>query len=549
MKQLRQPNRRNWITTLCLMSAAVLYLVHFLHLQADFPNHSPWMDWAKYTDEGWYGDGAIRHYLRGTWRLPGDFNPAVALPVWPLLEALLFRFTGVGIVAARSLTLVVYGGALACSFLLLSLPLTGTTRFQRRAFGACALLLQTVSSFVYAFMRMAIVEPLLITLWLCVLLLAYRVRFTRTPVQRTVHMIGLGVLVALAVATKTTAIFLLPSLLWMLWDSSARQPGRMLRNTALAGGIAALLWATYLAVLLHAGLLEDFRYLFTANQNTGLTRENAWEVVQNVIRDGMWMGTLIYPLSLLAVFVAVFRPRIWRDGVFTSLVLWAAGYMAFLTYHANFQPRYYLVIAVPLMLLLVRAAVHAVLWNRLALFALVPLLGVVIAQELHRTLLFVRHPEYSLQTAARQIEHVVESEPSHSHTVLSISGSTLSLMTGLPSICDDFGTMDLEDRIARYRPGWFVTWNVVEDDKMEALAKFYRLTRVAAFPAMDDPDRNLIIIYRLDPRDGVQPKRRRRGATNQPAKHPPAVDAGERMGYSKNSQTRVYTSAAILSWV
>ena len=96
-----------------LLFAAVLFALHYVHLRADFPNHSPWMDWAKYTDEGWYGDAAIRYYLRGGWRVPGDFNPGAALPVWPLLEALVFRFTGVGVIAARALAGTVLGGTIA----------------------------------------------------------------------------------------------------------------------------------------------------------------------------------------------------------------------------------------------------------------------------------------------------------------------------------------------------------------------------------------------------------------------------------------------------
>jgi hypothetical protein len=72
-------------------------------------------------------------------------------------------------------------------------------------------------------------------------------------------------------------------------------------------------------------------------------------------------------------------------------------------------------------------------------------------------------------------------------------------MTGLPSICDDFGTMELAVRVRAYQPGWYVTWNQVDDDKMDALAPMYHLQRVAAFPAMDDPERNLLILYRLDP--------------------------------------------------
>ena len=61
-------------------------------------------------------------------------------------------------------------------------------------------------------------------------------------------------------------------------------------------------------------------------------------------------------------------------------------------------------------------------------------------------------------------------------------------MTGLPSICDDFGTMALEDRVALYRPGWYATWNQVDDDKMDALSPLFHLERVASFMAFDDPE-------------------------------------------------------------
>src|ERR1700723_1734018 len=102
-----------------LLATAVFFTLPAPHSSADFPNHSPWMDWAKYTDEGWYGDGAIRHFQRGQWNLPGDFNPAAALPVWPLLEAALFRFTGVNLVAARALTVGIFALILVAAYLLL----------------------------------------------------------------------------------------------------------------------------------------------------------------------------------------------------------------------------------------------------------------------------------------------------------------------------------------------------------------------------------------------------------------------------------------------
>jgi len=72
-------------------------------------------------------------------------------------------------------------------------------------------------------------------------------------------------------------------------------------------------------------------------------------------------------------------------------------------------------------------------------------------------------------------------------------------MTGLPSIDDDFGTYDMDVRVKQYRPGWYAAWNDVEDDKADAITPMYQMKRVAAFPVYDDPDRNLLILYRLDP--------------------------------------------------
>ncbi|SEC24334.1 hypothetical protein SAMN05443244_2995 [Terriglobus roseus] len=501
------------IVAFLLVLGGLAFALHFLHLRADFPNHSPWVDWAKYTDEGWYGDAAIRHYLRGTWRLPGDFNPAVALPVWPLVEAGLFRFTGVGIVAARALTVCVFGCILCSSFFFLRLRAERRgDRPMRTVFAAAAVLVLAASPFVYVFTRLAILEPLLVLMMLLSLQAAYAMRLARLRWQRAAYAAGVGLLIALMIGTKTTAVFLLPAIAYMLADSAECRGRRMLRTGLITGGVVALLCGSYFLMLVHRGYLGDFRYLFSANAYTGITRSTFFKTVGETLTDGMWTGPLTYPLAGLMLVIACLRPRVWRDPVFTSLALWAAGYMIFMAYHANMQPRYYLVVAVPLVLLLLRGALHVAEWNPVAPLALVPLLLLVVGHEARQTVNFARHPDYTYQTAAVRIEHIIEAEPSHSHTVLSISGSNLSLMTGLPSICDDFGTMQLEDRIAAYQPGWFVAWNYVEDDKMQALSRFYTLTRVGEFPAMDDPDRNLMIVYRLDPKEGVKPRRKRPGA-------------------------------------
>ena len=526
---------------LLLLSAVAFLALHFLHLTADFPNHSPWMDWSKYTDEGWYGDGAIRHFQRGHWYVPGDFNPAAALPVWPLLEGVLFKFTGVSLAAARALTVTVFALILAASYLLLRRN-QNISRSPHYPGPAVAVLLLAVSPFCYAFTRLAILEPLLILLTLLALLTA---SYARTPAEQgtatpkrtlnpgswTLTSVLLGLLIPLMVLAKTTAIFLLPAIAWMLFARAGYRLRPFLRLCLPTAVVAVCLWLSYYGLLVHPHFLADYRYLFSANAYTGMTRDTAIDILTDTFRDGVWIGPILYPLSLLAVATALlFSPRLLRQPFVPALLLWVAGYAAFLAYHDNLQPRYYLVLAVPLTLLVAGVAETLLFPNsstapdpprpthpampaplRYSGYAAIVLaLAAVAVTDAIQTLHYIRTPEYTYTSAAAQIHRVIAAEPTRNPLVLSISGSDLSLMTGLPSICDDFGTMALADRISTYRPGWYAAWNAVDDDKMEALNRFYHLQRVAAFPAMDDPERNLLILYRLDPANPAPPTGRRR---------------------------------------
>ncbi len=535
------PNSRRLFRTIeisLLVAAAVFLSLHALHLRADFPNFSPWMDWAKYTDEGWYGDAAIRHFQLGHWYVPGDFNPAAALPVWPVLEAALFHFTGVTLGAARGLTVTIFGLILLVSYFLtrrwqaLSTAQAHPEEAPPSLAPAIAVLLLAVSPFCYAFTRLAILEPLLVLLTLLALLSASYVRPKLPEISanrgdhlvRALPILTLGLLIPLMILTKTTAVFVLPAVVWILWARAGYRPAAFLPLGLPIAALATAILLTYYSLLVRPRFLADFHYLFTANGYTGITSGTAFSVLSSTLADGLWVGRILYPLALLAAASALLiRPRLLRNPLIPALLLWAFGYMIFLAYHNNLQPRYYLVIAIPLTLLV--PLVFESVWTgppnralnplrRLAAASIVAVLAIVIGTDARQTLHYVRAPEYTFTTAAAHIHDIIAADPTHNPLLLSISGSNLSLMTGLPSICDDFGTMELPDRIRTYRPGWFVAWNAVEDDKMEALAPMYHLRRIAAFPAMDDPDRNLLILYRLDPPiTETPPRRRRRKAT------------------------------------
>ena len=519
--------------------AAVFLALHAVHLTADFPNQSPWMDWSKYTDEGWYGDAAIRHFQLGHWYVPGDFNPAAALPILPSLEALLFAVTGVSLLAARALTVAIFAGVLLASWLLLARsaappisPAQSTLRPSRITHplaASTAVFLLAVSPFCFVFTRLAIIEPLLILLTLCALLAASSIRPAADPEASTLRAnllpaLALALLLPALILTKTTALFLFPAIAWMLFASSGYRLRAFFRIGLPIAALAATLWLAYFLLLIRPHYLLDYRYLFSANAYTGITRENWREVLVNTFTAGDWIGHLLYPLALAASAWALLSVRRLRaQPLIPALLLWIAGYTAFLAYHNNLQPRYYLVIAVPLTLLLPVVFDALVLPQlsransrlRPAALALAAVAAAAIAlPDARLTLHFVRHPEYTLLNAARQVRDYIQNaqrtDPSRNPLILSISGSELALMNGLPSICDDFGTLELGDRVKLYHPGWYLAWNQIDDDKMDAMTPLYHPVRVATFPAMDDPDRNVLVLYRLDPALETPPARHRR---------------------------------------
>lgn len=522
----RRTNATALLRWIMLAVAAMFLVLHFLHLNADFPNHSPWMDWAKYTDEGWYGDAAIRHYLTGHWYWKGDFNPAVALPVWPAIEWIVFRFTGVSPAAARSLTLCVFALTLFTFYRLIERHTRSQTHSSGPALAApIAMLFLCASPYFYVFERMAILEPLLIALTGLALLAAshlHPLAFKRDAIRALFPSLALGLLLPMMVLTKTTAVFLIPAVAYMVWARAGYRLRAALRLSILPALMAAGLWLAYIVLIVRPHYLADYKYLFSANAYTGIELEPFPTVILNTITDGAWMGHVLYPLFFVVLALALFwRPRLFRNPLVPSLLLWTGGYFAFLAYHNNLQPRYYLVVAAPITVLVALGIdcfrqSHTLRGKIIAsTLATLAVLGIVIPDTILQ-LSFILHPEYTFEAAANGIKRIVLSDSTHPHLVLSISGSDLTLMTGLPSIDDDFGTLELADRVKQYRPGWYAAWNELDDDKMDALTPLYHIERVAAFPSMDDPDRNLLILYRLDPALQTQPVRTHKHHTPKP---------------------------------
>ena len=503
-------SHKRWLTALWLLFIGGFALLHALHLSADFPNHTPWFcDWAKYTDEGWYGNAAIRAHLYSNWYVAGDFTPAPALPLLPFLEWLLFFFTGVSIESARGLVVAFFFLNLLLSYLLL----------RARAPRWAALLgvtLIVTSPFLYCFSRLAILEPLQIAFLLAALNLAVRLPRLRRPMAASV---AIGLLFTLMLLAKTTAVFLLPALGWAMIASLWPDRRLALRSALIAAGSFAATFGLWMALVIRMGLFADFKYLFLVNRYAK-PKEFNWPLVSLwwSFHGGLWIDSILIPLAGVVVLAsgALFFRRIFsngREGAFAHLivtpelgasVLAVAGSVFFMAIQDHIQPRYF---AVPAFFCFFIVALGAAAWfeagsgiwpRRLAATGL-SVLVLAIAFNGQQTMSFATHPEYTYRDAARRLTQYIDAHPNGNRLLVSVSGDQITLFTHLPSVCDELGMQQLDLKLARYQPGWFATWNDINPVTLGAIHTRYSLEQVAGFPALDDSNRNILVLFKLHP--------------------------------------------------
>jgi 4-amino-4-deoxy-L-arabinose transferase-like glycosyltransferase len=494
---------RHCLYGLWLAGIAALFALHAIHLRADFPNNSPWMDYSKYTDEGWYGKAAIEHYVLGSWYVHGDFNPSVALPVLPMLEFVLFRFTGVSLVAARLLVLGIFAANLLLAYFVLR------TQVSRPA-ALFAVTLVVSNAFLYAFSRLAILEQPLMTFLLGSWLLALYLPRMTDEAARSAAQIGTGLLLCVAVLTKTTALFLIPSTLFLIWHAYGYKFGASLKPVMTVALAGFLPFGLYYGAFVWPHYAYDYHYLFAANVwNQPTSLPGYFAAFWYAMHGALWIDPWLCGLALTMLVLSMILGRdAWHNPLLIASLLACTGYVFFIGWHNNMQPRYYQVIAYPLIFVLTlalaglfRAPRSAMTWKfaRPLAVTAVAAAALISVVNLREIVYWARHPEYTWITAARRLTRYIDRHPYGNRLLLSISGDNITLVTHLPAICDDFGTWDLVKRIHNYQPGWYAAWNELDPGTLEDLHTQYTLERVASFHAFDDPDRDVLILYKLHP--------------------------------------------------
>jgi 4-amino-4-deoxy-L-arabinose transferase-like glycosyltransferase len=474
---------QRWLPVILLSLAFILCLTRFAWLHADFPNHSPWMrDSAKYTDEGWWANAAVRHFLVGHWEVAGDYNPAVAVPVWPALLAMVFQFTGVSIMAARAVNVGFSAATVALVYLLIR-RYGGT-----QTTAAVAAVLLAASPFAFAFSRVATLDTMVVFEWVLLLwVTSYADRERYWPLA------VLGLLLGAMVLTKTTSLALLPSILWLVWKKNLRA---VLTVSTLAGAVLGI----YFLLVLRSRYAGDYHYFFNINALADVELKRTGSLLQQLFRNCLWVGHILYPASLVVLVLSVIWLRkLWRNPLFAaSWIAFAGNAVYILRRQDDYSPRYFLVMLVPSILVLVLALQELEIRHRGLAMLLAATLTVAVILDTGQIFNFLAHRQYQFYEAAKSIQATVNADPRANRLLLGTSADQISLMTGVPAINDAYSSQDLTEKLSHYQAGWYVSWNDLDQDILESLTDF-RLDEVASYPVFDHEDRNRLKLYRMVP--------------------------------------------------
>jgi hypothetical protein len=481
---------RRWIRIAAWSIVAALSIFKFCYLNADFPNDSPWMiDQAKFTDEGWWGNAAVSHILTGHWYVPGDYNPAVVLPVWPLLLSLVFRFTGVSVVAARALNVAISIATLGVVFALVRRYISGNSESP----ALLAVLLLAASPFAFVFNRLGILDTLVVLEFCLMMLVASFV-----SARRHWPLAALALLVTAMILTKTTAALLVPAVLWFAWSATERTLAGLLRTITAVAVLPAALLKSYSALVSALGYGVDFKYFFGVNAMPDIDWRQTLGTLAELLRDCFWIDRILYPVGIVILLLTVaWKRKLWSNPLFSAAWIAIAAQAVFIfSRQDDFAPRYYLVMLVPLIWIV--ALTFGELMDRSRKAAALLLVAITASILLNVVSIgqFITHRNYDLYNAAISIRDIIRSHPEQKSLILGVSGNQLSLMTGIPSINDGYGTEDMAEKVARYQPGWYVAWNDV-DLKDEDFLSAYRLEKMGSYPAFDDDDRGALTMYRM----------------------------------------------------
>jgi hypothetical protein len=480
--------------TVFLIVLALLSAVRFVHLDADFPPGIT-TSRALYTDEGLYSLNAVRLSAGRVWYAPGELNTGINLPIAFALQAGAFRIFGRSLTVARGViaasTVVLIAAAFALTL--------GYAPFL------CAGLVAATLSFdflLFSYSRLATVDVVMTTIATLALVTASRVRERHTAFRA----VAVGVMAGIAALTKTTAVCAIPAIAYL----SAGGVTSATRKRQVAGIVLAscalvvvayngLAWYAYPVDYVYFHRIAEVRLAWGPLE----VARNFALAVFNAIRFDPWVSLV----ALSSTIALLRRSAGFRSNVLVrSSVIWVLGFFAMLSI-TSYQPsRYFVIVLVPLAMLSGVAIWHIgdlVSTPRSTVALRAAMIASLLAYNVWHVEHYLRHPRYSFARMAREVGDIVNTPPNHRPGVLlGNMAPSVSLESGVKAISLEYGSQDLQARIAAACPTYFITLDAPGEEQHRALSD-YVVEPVKEWNVFDNYyEHRPVRLFRLHPRAG-----------------------------------------------
>jgi hypothetical protein len=254
----------------------------------------------------------------------------------------------------------------------------------------------------------------------------------------------------------------------------------------------------YLSLVLRSRYAGDFHYFFDINALADVDWRLTGSFLLQLLRHGTWIDRIFYPAGLAALMLSlIWLRQLWKNPLFTaSWIAFTGDAIYILRRQDDYAPRYFLVMLLPLILVLVLTLQQLEIRNRSLASLLAATLAVAVVLDTVQVARFLARRQYQFYDAAKAIQAIVDTDRTQPRLLLGSSGDQLSLMTGIPSINDGYSSQDLSQKVLAYQPGWYVGWNELDQDILDSLSAF-RLDEVANFAVFDRDQRNRLKLYRM----------------------------------------------------
>lgn len=519
----------------------MLSVARFIYLQADFPIDlgDPGM---AYTDEGWWSRNAIAWVREGNWYIDDGYNPITYLPILSVFQVLWFKLFGASLGAARAISVL-------CS-LLVSVLVYDLARQEIRPQIAWIAPFIVLSSYpVFAYSRLAILEMPMILLILASLWLAVTPFKRQLPAanQNTLHttslfkIVGSGVLFAIAIFTKTTALFALPVVALLLLLRSGftwRSVRTHLKSALLWLLIVGITVGIFHLLLQQFGDVQSQTHFsnYNVTQKVPSSPSSAWKGPFRVVERSARLFPLMF-IGLLGAITLFIKEKIYYSSqLFRTVTLWSAATLSAFSLSNFAALRYFLVLIVPIALVVPLTLQYAFTEKSLTekaftkpaftqqatstgktvlskrnqtplsfknltppCVALLLIFTLSTGYSLARIANYLSTPHFTLVETADTIEHYIEQDNLASNVVMGHFADTVALTAQqIKAVNDKFGFRSLEYRIKTFNPAYYLSIGEIEPERQQVIESDYQIDLIKTFDLYQNRDYDKpVFLYRL----------------------------------------------------